>query len=143
MYCITPYFLCLLVLMLLPLIALKKHYWYLRSKRPHVAMPTLSTFLHLPIPKMILSHAPADATQGLNTNSVFEELRTPTSLVYKFLDDNLDKWVESNRREFGQMVRVKNWKNRSEAKVHPAERLNARFRCKKCGKVGSGAKEDG
>lgn len=106
-------------------------------------MPTLKVFRELPVSQLIVKTGDITLEGALGVEDIFKQLKDPRSLVSRLLDDNLDKWRTSVRREFGVKLGHKNYKNRSEAKLHPAERLNARFRCIKCNKVGATFREDG
>ncbi|KAI0760220.1 hypothetical protein C8Q74DRAFT_1451228 [Fomes fomentarius] len=81
------------------------------------ALPTLSEFRKLPVVK-IFEAAPSGA--GAEKRSMRDPARTALAGVLGF----------------------PGWKNLSRRKLHPVDRLTARFRCQRCDKVGRGRNVD-
>lgn len=52
------------------------------------------------------------------------------------LKQEVEHWVDNARNALGKVLGYPDWKSASESKIHVAERLNARFLCKKCQMVG-------
>jgi hypothetical protein len=64
-------------------------------------------------------------------------------LVAELVKDDLNKWREPVRKALAIELGFEEWKSASSKKLHPVDRLTARFRCKKCLKVAQRYKDDG
>ncbi|TBU43901.1 hypothetical protein BD309DRAFT_959585 [Dichomitus squalens] len=57
--------------------------------------------------------------------------------VASVLAENLDQWRDAARAGLAAVLGFPGWKNLSKKKLHPVDRLTARFRCQRCDKVAS------
>lgn len=106
-------------------------------------MPTLQVFRELPVPKLLLRSGDVTFEAAVDDAEIFDKLRDPKSIISRLLDDNLDHWRNETRQALGLRLGGKKYNARNPLVVHPAERLNARYRCNKCNRVGDGYQEDG
>ena len=102
------------------------HYTRLKSApNPVEVLPALPEFRKLSVMK-VMQGKPSDGEVG-----VAEELKH-SKLVHELLTDNLNKWREEARSALAGVLGFAGWKSASKTKVHPVDRLTARFICKKC-----------
>ncbi|KAI0792358.1 hypothetical protein C8Q75DRAFT_889915 [Abortiporus biennis] len=110
-------------------IALYHHQLSTSNKDPKLVIPPLYDFRKLP--SMQLMQNKISSTKG-----IIAELKHVT--VQALLKDDLARWEEKSKDELAKLLKIplglgqEKWKDPSKKKLHPAERLNARFRCKKC-----------
>lgn len=108
-------------------------YSVMKTKSPTnpltTVLPTLREFRKLPVVK-IFEAAPSGA--GVETRSMRD------SFIKSVLDENLAQWREAARTALAGVLGFPGWKNLSRRKLHPVDRLTARFRCQRCDKVGQG-----
>jgi hypothetical protein len=74
-----------------------------------------------------------DVAKSLKNDKVFISL----------LKSQVNAWVTKAKSEFGEKMGVKRWKSISKNELHPAERMTARFKCKRCPVLDEGYGEDG
>ncbi|KAF7984706.1 hypothetical protein HWV62_13010 [Athelia sp. TMB] len=114
----------------------EKHYNWIKSSTPKdKIVPTLPQFRQLPVIKLIQSQ------QSPTSTDVVRDLKS--GLLAGMLDEDLKKWVLAAREAFGAMLGYPKYKSASKTKLHPAQRVTARFRCKRCGKEGRKYAQDG
>lgn len=99
-------------------------------------LPTLSQFRLLPVIKLVQSQQ----TPG-STTDVFRDLKS--GLLANMLEGDLDKWLKAAKETFGTMLGFPRYKSVSKTKLHPVDRVTARFRCKRCRKEGRKYAQDG
>jgi hypothetical protein len=102
----------------------EQHYNRLKSSGQEKVFPTLAQFRQLPIIKVLQSKT------STNT-AVAGDLQS--KLVVELLQDDLRKWRETATTTLAATLGFSNWRSASKKKLHPVDRLTARFRCKKCG----------
>lgn len=102
----------------------KKHYEQLKSSGEQKVLPNLAQFRQLSIVNVLQSKA-----SKTNIADAFKQ----SGLVAELLQSDLKKWQDSARAELATTLGFRDWKNLNKAKVHPVDRLTARFRCKVCG----------
>ena len=108
------------------------HYTRLKSEpNPVEVLPTLSEFRKLSVMKVMQGKA-SDKDAGVG-----KELKS-NKLVNELLTDNLNRWREEARSALAGVLGFPGWKSASKKKVHPVDRLTARFICKKCSSKGKG-----
>ncbi|OBZ67539.1 hypothetical protein A0H81_12447 [Grifola frondosa] len=105
----------------------EEHYNRLRAAADKQVLPTLPEFRKLPIIKVLQSN-PLDPKCTVAKN-------LEGSFVANVLRENLDQWRVSARASLARVLGFSDWKNISKKKLHPVDRLTARFKCKKCDKV--------
>lgn len=99
----------------------------MKSAKSDDPLPSLYTFRKLPIINMIQSPTPpADL-------DVAKELKS--ELVKKLLEANLKAWRDTAREALATIFGCSKWKNPKGDTLHPVERLNAWFTCKRCKRV--------
>ncbi|KIM86769.1 hypothetical protein PILCRDRAFT_315239 [Piloderma croceum F 1598] len=102
----------------------EQHYNRLKSFGKEKVLPNLAEFRRLPIINVLQSKTSA-------TTGVAGDLQK-SQLVAELLQDDLSKWRESARIALTHTLGFSGWKSASKTKLHPVDRLTARFRCKKC-----------
>jgi ribosomal protein L44E len=103
---------------------IEKHYERLKSTKSEPSLPPLSTFRRLPTVSVI---------QSKSTPSASELQASP--LLSQLVKDDLSKWREAAMETLGKCLGEGGWKSASRKKLHPVDRLTARFRCTKCEQV--------
>lgn len=111
------------------------HYQRMKSAGMHEPMPSLTEFHRLPVVKALESAAP-------EAEDVSEQLKS-TQFLKEMLDKDLDKWREKAKARLAAVLGYPGWKSASVNKLHPVERLTARFVCKLCKKVAKKYEEYG
>ncbi|KAH8120450.1 hypothetical protein DFH11DRAFT_1739563 [Phellopilus nigrolimitatus] len=87
-------------------------------------LPTLQVFREQLIIKALQTNRQKDP------KDVTEKLKDPT--VKSMIGDNLAAWREKARNDFSTILGFENYQAISDRKLHPVERLTARFLCTKC-----------
>ncbi|KAI0729771.1 hypothetical protein C8Q72DRAFT_777268 [Fomitopsis betulina] len=104
------------------------HYTRLKSApSPVEVLPSLLDFRGLSVIK-VLQGQPSDKETG-----IADELKD-NKLVHDLLVDNLSQWREVARSTLAGILGFPGWKTASKTKLHPVDRLTARFICKSCSK---------
>ncbi|OCH87233.1 hypothetical protein OBBRIDRAFT_796411 [Obba rivulosa] len=88
-------------------------------------LPNLGEFRKLPVMRVL--QATASGESATQTQNVQESI-----LVTALMKDNLRDWQKSTRAGFAALLGFADWRNASKNKLHPVDRLTARFRCKNC-----------
>lgn len=112
------------------------HYNRLRSKKPPLILPTLPIFRQLPIVAMVQSSDPA--TEIEPSRNVFKD----TPWVQQRLEVELKQWVDQAKQALGAVLGHPMWKTASATKLHPADRITARFLCKYCERLAARFRDD-
>ncbi|TFY56728.1 hypothetical protein EVJ58_g7461 [Rhodofomes roseus] len=107
------------------------HYTRLKSAPAKDTLPTLPEFRKLSVMKVLQGKA-SDANEGIR-----KELKN-SKLVHELLSENLQQWREDARGALAGVLGFAGWKSASKNKLHPVDRLTARFLCKKCVSKGKG-----
>ncbi|KAM5534010.1 hypothetical protein V8D89_012330 [Ganoderma adspersum] len=87
------------------------------------AMPHVQEFRQLPVVK-IYEKPGAGGSKSLDD-----------PFVTSVLAENLDQWRNSARAALAAVLGFPGWKAMSKKKLHPVDRLTARFRCQRCDRV--------
>ncbi|TFK49102.1 hypothetical protein OE88DRAFT_465427 [Heliocybe sulcata] len=103
------------------------HYQRMKSAGVQQPMPSLLEFHRLPVIKALESSAPQEPT-------VDEQLKDEAFLK-DTLEKDLQKWRERARARLAAVLGFPDWNTTSNIKLHPVDRLTARFVCKLCRKV--------
>ncbi|KAK0192508.1 hypothetical protein F5146DRAFT_1040287 [Armillaria mellea] len=112
----------------------KKHYERLRCKKVDVPLPPLASFRKIPIIHTI------QTTPASPEFDVAKQLQT--TLVATLLKSELSAWRNQAKGALAITLGFANWKSASSKRLHPTDRINARFRCKKCVHIENKYKED-
>lgn len=108
------------------------HYTRLKSApNPVEVLPSLPEFRKLSVMKVLQGRG------GAKDAGVGEELKD-SKLVHALLANNLSQWREEARSALAGVLGFPGWRTASKKKVHPVDRLTARFICKKCSSKGKG-----
>ena len=94
---------------------------------PTPVLPNLSEFRKLPVVK-IFEAGPSGA----------EKRTMKDPFVASVLEENLKQWREAAKAALAGVLGFPGWKMMSRRKLHPVDRLTARFRCKRCDKAALG-----
>ncbi|KAK0219942.1 hypothetical protein IW262DRAFT_1381403 [Armillaria fumosa] len=113
----------------------EKHYERLRCKKAEVPLPPLASFRKIPIIHTIQTTPPSPEFD------VAKQLQT--TLVASLLKSELSAWRSQAKVALAATLGFANWKSASSKRLHPVDRINARFRCKKCAHIENKYKEDG
>lgn len=105
----------------------EKHYYRLKSADAKQVLPTLPEFRKLSVMKVMQERAP-DAT------NISKDLRN-SPLIDKLLKEDLERWREGARAGLAAVLGFPGWRTASKKRLHPVDRLTARFVCKKCAQV--------
>ena len=90
---------------------------------PPPAMPHVQEFRQLPVVKIYQK-------PGVSGS---KSLTDP--FVKSVLAENLDQWRMAARAGLAAVLGFPGWKTMSKKKLHPVDRLTARFRCQRCDRV--------
>lgn len=104
----------------------KKYYDRLRSSKTKEVLPTLAQFRLLPFVN-ILQSRPTTVT---GTTGDFQK----SDLLADLIQSDLKTWRERTKEAFAVKLGYPKWKSASKNKLHPVDRLAARFKCTKCHK---------
>ncbi|KAL0572100.1 hypothetical protein V5O48_009853, partial [Marasmius crinis-equi] len=115
--------------------SVQKHYNRLRAGRQEMPLPTLDIFRELPI----VVQFQKNAQPNLNLESELQ-----SSIITSMLHTQLEEWRTKAKDHLGTLLGVPvGWKSASTNKLHPAQRVTARFRCGRCTRVEMRYLEDG
>ena len=114
-------------------VEVKEHLHRLKSDGTSEALPNLTTFRKLPAIKLVQNHTSAKKASI--------ELKSP--LIAEILRNELGRWRESARETLAAILGQPNWKCPSNKKLHPVERLTAKFKCKRCPTIPRKYSKDG
>ncbi|KAI0676457.1 hypothetical protein C8Q78DRAFT_997613 [Trametes maxima] len=92
----------------------------LKRSNPDLVLPSLAEFRKLSVVKTVEASA----------SKKDPDLKHP--FVASILKDNLDQWRDAARAGLASVLGFPGWRTTSKRKLHPVDRLTARFRCKKC-----------
>ena len=95
----------------------------LKSAQSSAIMPNLNEFRKLPVVKIYEASGSSSGTSTTNLQDPFVE---------SVLRENLDQWRDAARVSLAAVLGFPGWRNLSKRKLHPVDRLTARFRCKRC-----------
>ncbi|KAF5371587.1 hypothetical protein D9758_003510 [Tetrapyrgos nigripes] len=139
--------------------AIEKHYNRLRATKQLLPLPTLETFRQLPIMRQLQTSprphlstgATATGTPG-NSQSTSPSLEATldnslkSPIITSLLTSQLAEWRESVKSSLAQTLGFpKDWKSADPRKLHPVDRVTARFICGGvggCGRISMAFKED-
>lgn len=116
-----------------------QHYKHLQSAKGYPVLPALTAFRQLPVITMLQS---SEGEEKKEAKDIAKSLKTDKVLV-NLLKSQINSWVAKARTEFGEKMGVKRWKSISKNELHPAERMSARFKCKRCHVLDPKYEEDG
>jgi hypothetical protein len=103
----------------------EQHFEHLKSSEEKMVLPNLARFRELPIVSLLQSKMSSKTT-------VADDFKK-SNLVTELLQGDLKRWQESARAVLATTLGFSKWKSANKAKVHPVDRLTARFRSKRCG----------
>lgn len=116
---------------------MENHYRRLKGTNKRTAMPSLAEFRHLPtVQRQLYKSTNAPSA------TVAHELKH-SKLVGQMIEEDLDRWVDAARTSLAAVLGFPVWKSVSVHKLHPVDRLTARFRCKRCDARGEPKKWEG
>lgn len=89
-------------------------------------LPTLPEFRQLPMVQRI-QYKPSNTPNA----AVAQELKN-SQLVVSLVNEEVTHWRNETKTAFAALLGTKSWRSASSKKLHPVDRLTARFRCKTC-----------
>ncbi|KAK1221576.1 hypothetical protein PQX77_015589 [Marasmius sp. AFHP31] len=111
-----------------------KHYNRLRAGRLEMPLPTLEVFRELPI----IAQLQKNAKPNINLDN---ELKS--SVITSLLHAQLEEWREKAMDHLLTLLGLPTgWKSASKNKLHPTQRVTARFRCGRCTRIEMRNRED-
>ncbi|KAF8911292.1 hypothetical protein CPB85DRAFT_1435042 [Mucidula mucida] len=113
----------------------EKHYEGLRTKREMLPVPPFATFRKFRFIKTILNTPPSPA---FNPS---KQLKTP--LAKTLIASELTAWRMDAKEKLGEVLGYGTWKAASKTRLHPVERVNARFKCQRCHHFEQRYRDDG
>ncbi|KAH7910256.1 hypothetical protein BJ138DRAFT_129661 [Hygrophoropsis aurantiaca] len=113
----------------------EQHYNRLKSAG-ELVLPTLAEFRKLPTMQVVVGKV-SSASLGVST-----ELKNSV-LFGEMIREDLRKWMEPVRDILSHQLGAAQWKTASKTRLHPLDRITARFTCKKCDKVAKKYTADG
>lgn len=108
----------------------------MKSVQELAIMPTLPVFRTQPIIQVLQNKKAKD-----DIDVAHELSKTP--FVKTVLHNNLASWAEQAKEKLAAVLGYPQYRHISEKKLHPTERLTARFVCTKCSQVGKKRAADG
>ncbi|KAI0366835.1 hypothetical protein BV20DRAFT_951546 [Pilatotrama ljubarskyi] len=106
-------------------------YARLKSLQPKQVLPSLSEFRKLSVVKAV------EASSSKKDPSLTDPF------VASILEENLQQWRDAARAALAAVLGFPGWKPMNKRRLHPVDRLTARFRCKRCDAAGKGIGKDG
>ncbi|KAL0057936.1 hypothetical protein AAF712_015400 [Marasmius tenuissimus] len=111
-----------------------KHYNRLRAGRLEMPLPTLEVFRDLPI----VAQLQKNSQPNINLDN---ELKS--SVITSLLHTQLEEWREKAMDHLLTLLGLPTgWKSASKNKLHPTQRVTARFRCGRCTRIEMRNRED-
>lgn len=105
--------------------------YYNRLQSAGTVIPSLSEFRKLPVMKTVQGSVTGPSP---NPRGLALDLKQ-SGLVAELVTVDLKRWMEPVRERLSELLGFPRWKSVSKTKLHPLDRITARFRCQKCGKV--------
>ncbi|KAJ3985851.1 hypothetical protein F5890DRAFT_1552800 [Lentinula detonsa] len=115
--------------------AVEKHYNRLRALKQESPLPCLPSFRKLPTIHQI-QHSTSQSKKELDNALQSQPIR---ALVHS----ELEKFHSDAKNALAAIMGFSDWKSPSSRKLHPADRLTARFRCRTCQRVEAKYKDCG
>ncbi|KAJ3895268.1 hypothetical protein GG344DRAFT_39069 [Lentinula edodes] len=115
--------------------AVEKHYNRLRALKQETPLPSLPSFRRLPTIHQI-QQSVGQSEKEVDTSLQSQPIQT---LVHS----ELAKFHLEAKNSLAAILGFQNWKSPSSRKLHPADRLTARFQCRTCHRVEAKYKEFG
>ncbi|KAJ3920500.1 hypothetical protein F5877DRAFT_77072 [Lentinula edodes] len=115
--------------------AVEKHYNRLRALKQETPLPSLPSFRGLPTIRQI-QQSVGQSEKEVDTNLQSQPIQT---LVHS----ELAKFHLEAKNSLAAILGFQNWKSPSSRKLHPADRLTARFQCRTCHRVEAKYKDFG
>ncbi|KAG1742455.1 hypothetical protein EDB19DRAFT_1701144 [Suillus lakei] len=69
-----------------------------------------------------------------NSSGLAKDMKN-SALVAELVSADLKTWMASAREKLSELLGFPKWRSASKTKLHPLDRVTARFRCQGCGKV--------
>lgn len=88
-------------------------------------LPTLPVFRTLPVMQVMQNKMTSKPKAGISRDF-------KSALVTELVNQNLSQWQDSAKADFAVLLGTTSGKSAGRNKLHAVDRLNARFRCKKC-----------
>ncbi|CAL1699573.1 unnamed protein product [Somion occarium] len=101
--------------------AVEHAYARLKSMHPQQAFPALAEFRKLPTAQLV--------QKGTGPMSAEDLKESP--LIY-MLSQDLEQWRSAAKEGLSSVLGYPGWRHASSLKLHPVERMTARFKCKLC-----------
>ncbi|KAH9941639.1 uncharacterized protein BXZ73DRAFT_41589 [Epithele typhae] len=95
-------------------------------------LPSVNEFRRLPIIKVFETTHPTPSSNDGQSSKPSNPRTLDDPFVNAVLEENLDQWRQSARASLASVLGFPTWRNLSKRKLHPVDRLTARFRCRRC-----------
>ncbi|KAG1760577.1 hypothetical protein EDD22DRAFT_900451 [Suillus occidentalis] len=105
--------------------------YYNRLRSAGTVVPSLYEFRKLSI--MTTMQGSVSGSRP-NSSGLAKDMKN-SALVAEIVAADLKTWMTSAREKLSEFLGFPKWKSASKTKLHPLDRITARFRCRGCGKV--------
>ncbi len=112
---------------------MEKYHRQLKENGSAGLLPTLSEFRKLPM----VQRMQQKSTNASDTGIALDLKQS--KLLNDLIKEDLSRWREGIKNSLGALLGFPNWKSTSRTQLHPVDRPNARFLCKRCeASIGAG-----
>ncbi|KAG1740787.1 uncharacterized protein EDB91DRAFT_1131442 [Suillus paluster] len=105
--------------------------YYNRLRSAGTVVPSLYEFRKFPVMKTMQGSVTGSRP---NSEGLAEDMKN-SALVAELVTADLKSWMEPAREKLSELLGFPRWRSASKTKLHPLDRITARFRCQRCGKV--------
>lgn len=105
--------------------------YYNRLRSAGTVVPSLYEFRKLSV--MTTMQGSVSGSRP-NSSGLAKDMKN-SALVAELVAADLKTWMASAREKLSELLGFPRWKSASKTRLHPLDRITARFRCQGCGKV--------
>jgi hypothetical protein len=105
--------------------------YYNRLRSAGTVVPSLYEFRKL----SVMTTMQGSVTGSRPNSSGLAKDMKNSALVAELVAADLKTWMASAREKLSELLGFPKWRSASKTKLHPLDRITARFRCQGCGKV--------
>ncbi|KAG2131705.1 uncharacterized protein EDB93DRAFT_1177587 [Suillus bovinus] len=105
--------------------------YYDRLRSAGTVVPTLHEFRKL----SVMTTMQGSVTGSRPNSSGLAKDMKNSALIAELVAADLRTWMASAREKLSELLGFPKWRSASKTKLHPLDRITARFRCQGCGKV--------
>lgn len=105
--------------------------YYNRLRSAGTVVPSLYEFRKLSV--MATMQGSVSGSRP-NSSGLAKDMKN-SALVAELVAADLKTWMASAREKLSELLGFPKWRSASKTRLHPLDRITARFRCRRCGKV--------